>query len=447
MRRPEQDIGKKTRRGPRSRGRESSGAKEASRGSEALEKIQQSESPLDGKTGQGTFEYHASLLSDSRLSRPQNAAEKARLVRRLQSDYGNMYVQRLVHHISAARGEAVQPRLTVGPAGDRYEREADSVAKRVVDMTDPTTQSQGEESDKETVQPEAVSQSRLGIEGGDMPPDMEQAIRAPMGRGEALPDDLRAAIESSFGADFSEVRVHTGPDADALNDSMSARAFTTGQDIFFKKGEYSPETSGGKETLAHELTHVVQQKSGRTGPIKRNLKSGLIAGAVQRADTETKPAPEYEGQGVNVAWARDLPKLGIPAGFIDQNSDPKDAIYDISIAVDKEAKWTESEFFREAAVGHAWVIISSPVANVDDLSFGFWPRQWRLIDTDTGAALADADQEEITSGGFDSSKFWKSVDGEVRSPDEFHTPKGLKTKKVKFEGVMSAMEYASKMKD
>ena len=89
----------------------------------------------------------------------------------------------------------------------------------------------------------------------------------------------------------------------------------------------------------------------------------------------------------------------------------------------------------------------SPVANADDLSFGFWPRQWRLIDADTGDALVDADQDEISSGGFDSSKFWKSVDGEVRSPDEFHTPKGLKSKKVKFEDVMSAMEYASKMKD
>ncbi|MCH7624646.1 MAG: DUF4157 domain-containing protein [Chloroflexi bacterium] len=314
-------------------------------------------------------------------------------------------------------------------------------------MTDPSAQRRGEEQDKDAVQLEAASQGRLGVEGGDVAPDTEQAIQASRGRGEALPDALRASMESAFGADFSGVRVHTGPDADALNDSMSARAFTTGQDIFFKKGEYSPETSGGKETLAHELTHVVQQKSGRIGPIQRNLKSGLIAGAVQRADTETKPAPEYEGQGINVAWARDLPKLGIPAGFIDQNSDPKDAIYDISIAVDKEAKWTESEFFREAAVGHAWVIISSPVANVDDLSFGFWPRQWRLIDADTGAALTDTDQEEVTSGGFDASKFWKSVDGEVRSPDEFHTPKGLKSKQVKFEGVMSAMEYASKMKD
>jgi hypothetical protein len=66
-------------------------------------------------------------------------------------------------------------------------------------------------------------------------------------------------MESSFGADFSGVRVHADAQSDTLNQSLNARAFTTGQDVFFRQGAYSPGSSGGRELLAHELTHVVQQ--------------------------------------------------------------------------------------------------------------------------------------------------------------------------------------------
>lgn len=64
-------------------------------------------------------------------------------------------------------------------------------------------------------------------------------------------------MEPSFGADFSGVRIHT--DAESLNRSLNARAFTTGQDIFFSRDSYKPGTSSGRELLAHELTHVVRR--------------------------------------------------------------------------------------------------------------------------------------------------------------------------------------------
>ena len=66
-------------------------------------------------------------------------------------------------------------------------------------------------------------------------------------------------MEGAFGADFTGVRVHTGPEADALNNSMSARAFTTGQDIFPETAEYNPGTPEEQRLLAYELTHMVQQ--------------------------------------------------------------------------------------------------------------------------------------------------------------------------------------------
>lgn len=66
-------------------------------------------------------------------------------------------------------------------------------------------------------------------------------------------------MEHAFGADLGGVRVHSGEGAHALNRSLQAKAFTTGQDIFFREGEYSPGSSGGQELIAHELTHVMQQ--------------------------------------------------------------------------------------------------------------------------------------------------------------------------------------------
>jgi hypothetical protein len=90
-------------------------------------------------------------------------------------------------------------------------------------------------------------------------PDVERTIESTRGGGNALDSAAQASMGRAFNADFSGVRVHTNSQADTLNQSLNARAFTTGQDIYFKQGEYNPGSSSGKELLAHELTHVVQQ--------------------------------------------------------------------------------------------------------------------------------------------------------------------------------------------
>ncbi len=110
---------------------------------------------------------------------------------------------------------------------------------------------------------QVVALSRKGQGEADVTPEVEEAIQAARGGGQALDRGVRAQMEPAMGADFGGVRVHTGGQADALNRSLSARAFTTGQDIFFKQGEYSPGSSSGRELLAHELTHVVQQNGGQ----------------------------------------------------------------------------------------------------------------------------------------------------------------------------------------
>jgi hypothetical protein len=85
-------------------------------------------------------------------------------------------------------------------------------------------------------------------------------IQAEKGSGRPLEPQVRAEMESAFGQDFGDVRVHTDTTADRLAKELRARAFTTGQDVFIRSGESSPRSSEGKRLLGHELAHVVQQQ-------------------------------------------------------------------------------------------------------------------------------------------------------------------------------------------
>ncbi|MBE9044998.1 DUF4157 domain-containing protein [Pleurocapsales cyanobacterium LEGE 10410] len=106
---------------------------------------------------------------------------------------------------------------------------------------------------------------RKAIGGGNIEaaPGITKTIQRAQGRGTAIAQPAREPMERAFGYDFSPVKIHHDSQSDRLNRSLNARAFTVGGDIFFRQGEYQPETSGGKQVLAHELTHVIQQSGGK----------------------------------------------------------------------------------------------------------------------------------------------------------------------------------------
>lgn len=95
--------------------------------------------------------------------------------------------------------------------------------------------------------------------GGD---DLAVRIRSRLGKGSSLPSDVRSTMESDMGQDFGNVVVHRDAEAANLASELSARAFTTGQDVFFGAGAYDPSSAAGQATLRHELHHTVQQSSG-----------------------------------------------------------------------------------------------------------------------------------------------------------------------------------------
>ena len=171
-----------------------------------------------------------------------------------------------------AREKLPQMKLKIGAVGDKYEQEADRVAYEVVNKINSpgeTVQRQEDEEvpesveEDEEVQLKPLVQRREAMGEGEASPELSREINRARGSGQPLDSGLQQSMGQAMGTDFSGVRIHTDGHADRLNRSLQARAFTTGQDVFFGKGEYQPGSREGQELIAHELTHVVQQ-SGNT---------------------------------------------------------------------------------------------------------------------------------------------------------------------------------------
>lgn len=158
-------------------------------------------------------------------------------------------------------GHPLQAKLELGPASDRYEQEADGVADQVVRSIQRSQPGQVQaQGDRPTPAITPVSRTQEN-ETTAIAPEVEQGIQQSRGSGQAIDQAFRSPMEQAFGADFSNVRIHADGEANQLNHSLNARAFTTGQDIYFKQGAYQPGSQPGQNLLAHELTHVLQQQS------------------------------------------------------------------------------------------------------------------------------------------------------------------------------------------
>ncbi len=141
--------------------------------------------------------------------------------------------------------------------------------------------------------------------------------------GVPLPGPVRSYFEERLGSDFSQVRIHTGPPAHAAARALHAHAFTTGSDILFGEGRYAPGTRSGRQLLAHELTHVVQQR-GRaplTGPVtvsRRGDPAEQEAGRVARVVAHGGVAPDIRATASAGIHAQDAHDAGMAdAGVYD----------------------------------------------------------------------------------------------------------------------------------
>jgi hypothetical protein len=183
------------------------------------------------------------IFRSTEFSQPVNDVQKARALQTLQRSYGNRYLQRVLGPASAGSGS--QSRSIQTSPGGNHDGSISSL-------------------------PQIDSSS-----------------------GHPLDSSTRGLMEESFGHDFNDVRVHTDSNAHEAARSLSAEAFTTGRDVYFSRGAYDPASVSGRGLLAHELTHVVQQRQGlaATGVSSPSDPLEQQAEAVSRAVIASEMAP------------------------------------------------------------------------------------------------------------------------------------------------------------
>lgn len=173
--------------------------------------------------------------------------------------------------------QSLQPRLEIGAVDDPAEREAEAVARAVVDSPArtvaprpgndaPTLQRQCEcggtcaSCREDKLRRQASQGSGPAAQASLAPPIVHDVLRSP---GQPLERSARATMESRFGQSFAGVRIHSDARAAASARAVGAQAYTVGHNVVFGNGRYAPASSAGQRLLAHELTHVVQQRGER----------------------------------------------------------------------------------------------------------------------------------------------------------------------------------------
>ena len=172
----------------------------------------------------------------------------------------------------------IQSKLSINSPNDQYEKEADTVADRVMRMETPFIQKKQDnnlffmhapisitpvqrkcdhcEEEEKKVQRKEMNGDETTAEN-----NLENYVGRLSGSGKPLPNVVRNFYEPRFGYDFSNVKVHTDSVAAKSAQSINALAYTSGNNIIFNEGQYAIDTVSGKKLLGHELTHVIQQSN------------------------------------------------------------------------------------------------------------------------------------------------------------------------------------------
>jgi hypothetical protein len=331
----------------------------------------------------------------------------------------------LTHRLSATFN--VQAKLKVSQPGDAYEREADRAAELVTGASDTSYSSsdsgetplqdirvaeheKGERSDSPLVSLPlwaggaiVLQRNCSGCEGGSPCPECEEGKGAVQrkadtamgatggevsstllknnGPGSPLDSRTREFMESRFGYNFSQVRVHTDSEAAESASALDALAYTVGRDIVFGERQYAPRTASGAKLIAHELSHVVQQSDPSTGLGIFRVSPSMCSSSATCGTADTA------GTGTASSWK-------------------------LTLAVDREQKGLGRIFSGD--VGHTWVKLTDDSGT--KYSYGFWPQS-----------------------GFDPKSPRKSVAGCVHHPDTTHEPPSA----TEYKGIEYTISKAS----
>ncbi len=195
----------------------------------------------------------------------------------------------------------IQAKLTVGQTGDKYEREADQMADKVVNQLSNPPSVRPQINGAPSIQQKCAAcnekegptvMRKANNNGGIAPVGLSNQLNKSKGEGRHLSSNTNQEMSSAFGTDFSKVRVHTGSHAIQMNQDLNAKAFTHGANVYFNRGQYNPKSTEGKRLLAHELTHVVQQGSQQNTIQRQDAAPTADSGLPARKPVATLPNEE-----------------------------------------------------------------------------------------------------------------------------------------------------------
>jgi hypothetical protein len=201
------------------------------------------------------------------------------------------------------RGQPIQPKLKIGAVDDPLEREADRVAALVIRMPAPELSiaatpphlsrkcADCEEEEEKLQRKPAGPQSVAG----EAPAIVHEVLRSP---GEPLDDATRAFMEARFGYDFCGVRVHSDAAAEQSARDLNANAYAVGHDVVFGTGRFAPGTLEGRRLIAHELTHVVQQRGSDGIRVGKSNEKRDLSPIPQLQVAQRQPIPAVRSQTI-----------------------------------------------------------------------------------------------------------------------------------------------------
>ncbi|WP_299248482.1 DUF4157 domain-containing protein [uncultured Aquimarina sp.] len=172
--------------------------------------------------------------------------------------------------------EEVQQKEAVPETTIQEKTESNSVVPEI-QKQEEEIQEKEEEEDMPVQTKANTAVGSSGVENSSI----ESRLHSSKGGGSPLPKDTKTQMESGFGTDFSNVRVHTDSNAKQMSQDMGAQAFTHGNDIYFNEGKFDTSSNSGKHLLAHELTHTVQQGAStvRKKPVEVTSAPKMIQGS------------------------------------------------------------------------------------------------------------------------------------------------------------------------
>lgn len=258
-----------------------------------------------------TFEQEADAVADKvvqRMSEP--AAEQA-----VQTKPANVPAPQTVSSLPTAPAKAAAQPESLQKKEETEGKEEEEVVQRkpifdsMADAPEEQIQRKPIFDSMAATQEDTIQRKESGTTPEPAHEGLQQRLQSTKGGGEALAAETRNSMESSIGADFSGVRVHTGREAASLSNELGAQAFTHGNDIYFNEGKYAPSDKSGQHLLAHELTHTIQQgASVQRKPDTSIAPPGIIQKSGPSAPGAAKGGPAgVPGEVVNIASGNFLP--------------------------------------------------------------------------------------------------------------------------------------------